>query len=201
SDLIITFRKITNIVYPSGANTRCWGLAATAPPTRSAPPTAGLPSSATPDKLAQFSVSPTAFQELVTSSGGDCTADEIHSAYCRLALQRHPDKLAQFGVSPAAFQELAAAYKVFSDPRERMRGPLRCPYLAVQMPFGLTEYGTAGMVTPMGDVYSYGILLMETFTRKKPTDDLFVGELPMKKWVSESFSQTILSIADANLPT
>ncbi|KAK2982112.1 hypothetical protein RJ640_023394 [Escallonia rubra] len=69
-----------------------------------------------PNKLAQFGVSPATFQEL----GGDCTADEIRSAYRRLALQRHSDKLAQFCVSPAAFQELAAAYKVFSEPRERV---------------------------------------------------------------------------------
>ncbi|KAK2975052.1 hypothetical protein RJ640_001694 [Escallonia rubra] len=50
----------------------------------------------------------------------------------------------------------------------------------------------------MGDVYSYVIMLMETFTRKKPTDDLFVGELTMKKWVSESFFQAVLSIVDSN---
>ncbi|KAK3037958.1 hypothetical protein RJ639_030663 [Escallonia herrerae] len=59
----------------------------------------------------------------VLGLGRDCTADEIRSAYRRLALQRHPDKLAQSGVSPAeataAFQELAAAYEVISDPRER----------------------------------------------------------------------------------
>ncbi|KAK2992376.1 hypothetical protein RJ640_018295 [Escallonia rubra] len=58
-------------------------------------------------------------QYKVLGLGGDCTADEIRSAYRRLALQHHPDKFAQFSISPAAFQELAAAYKVFSDPRER----------------------------------------------------------------------------------
>ncbi|KAK2995854.1 hypothetical protein RJ640_015814 [Escallonia rubra] len=48
-------------------------------------------------------------QYKVLGLGGDCTADEIRSAYRRLALQRHPDKLAQFGVSPTAFQELATS--------------------------------------------------------------------------------------------
>ncbi|KAK3015715.1 hypothetical protein RJ639_005663 [Escallonia herrerae] len=46
-------------------------------------------------------------QYKVLGLGGDCTADEIHSAYRRLALQRHPDKLAQFGISPAAYRRLA----------------------------------------------------------------------------------------------
>ncbi|KAK6128147.1 hypothetical protein DH2020_038100 [Rehmannia glutinosa] len=53
----------------------------------------------------------------------DCTADEIRSAYRRLALQRHPDKLVRSGVpeaeATAAFQELVNAYEVLSDPRER----------------------------------------------------------------------------------
>lgn len=59
----------------------------------------------------------------VLGLGRDCSADEIRSAYKRLALQRHPDKLVQSGVpeaqATAAFQELVNAYEVLSDARER----------------------------------------------------------------------------------
>ncbi|XP_073148710.1 uncharacterized protein [Henckelia pumila] len=56
------------------------------------------------------------------------------------------------------------------------------------------EYGSTGIVSTMADVYSYGILLMETFTGKKPTDDMFSGELTLTKWVSESFRDDIMQI-------
>ncbi|CAA2983702.1 probable LRR receptor-like serine threonine-kinase At3g47570 [Olea europaea subsp. europaea] len=61
------------------------------------------------------------------------------------------------------------------------------------------EYGLAGVISPMADVYSYGIVLMETFTKKKPTDDMFVGEFTMRRWVFESFSDTIMDIVDVDL--
>uniref|UniRef100_A0A6N2KKF3 non-specific serine/threonine protein kinase n=1 Tax=Salix viminalis TaxID=40686 RepID=A0A6N2KKF3_SALVM len=61
------------------------------------------------------------------------------------------------------------------------------------------EYGFEGIVSVKGDVYSYGIFLMETFTRKKPTDDMFVGEMSLKNWVKQSLPNAITEVIDANL--
>ncbi|XP_052114940.1 receptor kinase-like protein Xa21 isoform X2 [Arachis duranensis] len=61
------------------------------------------------------------------------------------------------------------------------------------------EFGSKGIISTKGDVYSFGIMLMETFTRKKPTDDLFVAGLSMKGWISESLPHAIDRVVDSNL--
>ncbi|XVF78746.1 hypothetical protein PTKIN_Ptkin14bG0160500 [Pterospermum kingtungense] len=59
---------------------------------------------------------------------------------------------------------------------------------------------TIGYMAPVKcDVYSYGILLIETFTRKKPTNGLFKEAMTMKHWVRSSVSKGMIDIADGEL--
>ncbi|KAL1562466.1 non-specific serine/threonine protein kinase [Salvia divinorum] len=61
------------------------------------------------------------------------------------------------------------------------------------------EYGFEGIVSTRCDVYSYGIMLMETFTRKKPSDDMFGGDVSLKDWIERSVPESTYSVIDANL--
>ncbi|KAK9204109.1 hypothetical protein WN943_014367 [Citrus x changshan-huyou] len=61
------------------------------------------------------------------------------------------------------------------------------------------EYGSEGIVSAKCDVYSYGVLLMETFTRKGPTDEMFTGEMSLRRWVKESLPDGLTEVVDANL--
>ena len=62
-----------------------------------------------------------------------------------------------------------------------------------------TEYGLEGRVSRRGDIYSYGIMMLEMLTRKKPTDDMFVGELNLRQWVKASIPYKIMEVIDGNL--
>ncbi|XVF18715.1 hypothetical protein REPUB_Repub11eG0046700 [Reevesia pubescens] len=63
------------------------------------------------------------------------------------------------------------------------------------------EFGSAGIVSVKCDIYSYGILLIETFTKKKPTDETFTEAMSMRHWVKRSLSSGMIDIVDANLLT
>lgn len=61
------------------------------------------------------------------------------------------------------------------------------------------EDGSEGIISIKGDVYSYGILLVETFTKKKPTDEMFAGEVTLKSWVEDSLFDAVVQVLDADL--
>ncbi|KAH0655129.1 hypothetical protein KY285_030011 [Solanum tuberosum] len=62
------------------------------------------------------------------------------------------------------------------------------------------EYGLEGIVSSSGDVYSYGIMLMEVLTKRRPTDEVIRNEnLDIRKWITQSFSGTMMDVVDANI--
>lgn len=55
----------------------------------------------------------------------------------------------------------------------------------------IVEYGMGSRVSTYGDVYSYGILLLETFTGKRPTSDIFAEGLDLHKFVKNALPEQI----------
>ncbi|XP_020252432.1 receptor kinase-like protein Xa21 [Asparagus officinalis] len=55
-------------------------------------------------------------------------------------------------------------------------------------------------VSTCGDVHSYWILLLEMFTGKRPTDDMFIGGLTLPRFVEMTFPERITDVnIDAHL--
>ncbi|XP_048549016.1 probable LRR receptor-like serine/threonine-protein kinase At3g47570 [Triticum urartu] len=58
------------------------------------------------------------------------------------------------------------------------------------------EYGEGSAASPLGDVYSIGILLLEMFTGRSPTDDMFKGSLNLHKFAEAALPDKVMEIAD-----
>ncbi|XP_050116001.1 probable LRR receptor-like serine/threonine-protein kinase At3g47570 [Malus sylvestris] len=58
------------------------------------------------------------------------------------------------------------------------------------------ENGTGGQVSTLGDVYSFGILLLEMFTGKRPIDDMFKDGLSIHQFTAMSMHDHVLDIID-----
>ncbi|MBA0629059.1 hypothetical protein Godav_023674 [Gossypium davidsonii] len=58
------------------------------------------------------------------------------------------------------------------------------------------EYGMGSELSTKGDVYSYGILLLEMFTGKRPTDERFKEGLSIRNFVEAALPERMIEIID-----
>ncbi|KAL5228764.1 hypothetical protein ABZP36_017029 [Zizania latifolia] len=61
------------------------------------------------------------------------------------------------------------------------------------------EYGEGSAVSRLGDIYSLGILLLEMFTGRRPTDDMFKDSMDLHKFATAAFPDRVLDIADKKI--
>jgi len=96
-----------------------------------------------------------------------------------------------FGISRLINDSTAAAAAASGDTSSHVIGSVG--YIA-------PEYGTGGRPSMKGDVYSYGILVLEMITGKKPTDAvLSEEEQSLQSWVGDAFPDRLLEVIDRTL--
>ncbi|KAM7473300.1 hypothetical protein LguiB_020543 [Lonicera macranthoides] len=66
--------------------------------------------------------------------------------------------------------------------------------------YAAPEYGMGGVASKCGDVYSYGVLLLEMFTGRRPTDDMFKDGLNLHNYIKTALQeQGRMQIVDQTL--
>ncbi|XP_031130796.1 receptor kinase-like protein Xa21 isoform X2 [Ipomoea triloba] len=61
------------------------------------------------------------------------------------------------------------------------------------------EYGQEGLISTRSDMYSYGIMLLEVFTKTQPGDEMFSEDLCLRSWVHNALPTNTSQIIDPNL--
>ena len=61
------------------------------------------------------------------------------------------------------------------------------------------EYGVGGQPSIHGDVYSFGILLLELINRKRPTSDFLEGNFSLHSYIKSALPEGVLDITDESI--
>ncbi|CAE6075355.1 unnamed protein product [Arabidopsis arenosa] len=65
--------------------------------------------------------------------------------------------------------------------------------------YAAPEYGMGGQPSIHGDLYSFGVLVLEMFTGKRPTNELFEGSFTLHSYTKSALPERVLDIADKSI--
>ncbi|XP_047249932.1 probable LRR receptor-like serine/threonine-protein kinase At3g47570 [Capsicum annuum] len=61
------------------------------------------------------------------------------------------------------------------------------------------EYGSGVNVSTLGDIYSFGIMLLELFTGRRPTDEIVKDGLNNQQYIKTNLPRHVMDIVDPSL--
>ncbi|KAL0843562.1 hypothetical protein Bca101_016807 [Brassica carinata] len=62
--------------------------------------------------------------------------------------------------------------------------------------YAAPEYAMGGGISVHGDAYSFGILIFEMFSGKRPTDEMFGGDFTLRSCIRSALPEKVLDLAD-----
>ncbi|KAL6842194.1 hypothetical protein ACP4OV_028173 [Aristida adscensionis] len=65
--------------------------------------------------------------------------------------------------------------------------------------YAAPEYATGCQISAAGDVYSFGVMLLEMITGKRPTDVMFIEDLSIVNFVQRNYPAQIMQVVDVSL--
>ncbi|CAI9095048.1 OLC1v1030905C1 [Oldenlandia corymbosa var. corymbosa] len=61
------------------------------------------------------------------------------------------------------------------------------------------EYASEGLISTRCDIYSFGIMMMEVFTGRHPSNEMFGENMSLRSWVLESMPDRLSNVISADL--
>ncbi|KAF8082706.1 hypothetical protein N665_0809s0008 [Sinapis alba] len=65
--------------------------------------------------------------------------------------------------------------------------------------YAAPEYAMGGGISVHGDAYSFGILIFEMFSGKRPTDEMFGGDITLRSCIKSALPEQVLNVADESV--